>query len=514
MIINRRNSPLFCIGKTKWEQFVSAYSGRYDFSESVYAGMNQKVTFQCPTHGLVQSDAKILMNGAICQQCAFEARKGKLRMTQKQMLDRFTNVHGDTYNYDAAKYAGQQTPISIGCAEHGAFWQRPEYHWGGSGCPTCFEEHGRGGAQRDTLESFSAKVQAVFGSAFDMSGVVYKHSQSEITIRCVLHNRMCTTRPNRLLSGNNPCTKCNHMKSKGEEAIRELVSNYTLTEARNRTLLAPKEVDIYMPDRKLAIEYSGMYWHSHFNAADEKSDKRKHVQKYVDCKAKGIRLLTIYETEWETRPYAIKRLLRNACGKAKGKLMARKCDLRTVPTAEARAFSERYHPQGGTGGGEHYGLYWKEKLVACMRFAFGSNDRGAGAKKSVWTLGRYATRITVAGAASRLFKAFLKVHGEVEVKSFSDNRYFEGGMYEQLGFVLEEEVSIDYQVWSPKKGLLPKPHYQRRTLPQRLLDHGMTESFDPTTDPRTEAEMTYLMKCGRIYDCGKKRWLYTPSKVV
>jgi len=148
-------------------------------------------------------------------------------------------------------------------------------------------------------------------------------------------------------------------------------------------------------------------------------------------------------------------------------------------------------------------------MVACMRFTLGGNDRGRGAKNREWTLSRYATRLSVAGAASRLFKAFVKEERPESVKSFSDNRLFSGGMYEQLGFELVEDVGPDYQVWSPKIGLRPKPHYQRRVLPKRLEEHGVEESFDPKTDPRTEAQMTYLMGAGRIYDCGKKRWVWT-----
>jgi hypothetical protein len=81
-------------------------------------------------------------------------------------------------------------------------------------------------------------------------------------------------------------------------------------------------------------------------------------------------------------------------------------------------------------------------------------------------------------------------------------------MYAQLGFSLEEETGPDYQVWSPKIGLRPKAHYQRRNIPKRLLEHGMIESFDPETDPRSESEMTFLMGCRRLYDCGKKRWVW------
>lgn len=360
---------------------------------------------------------------------------------------------------------------------------------------------------RMSIEELISRVYAAHGSKLTyVSG--YTSMLVNATFSCTQHECIVEAQPHNVLRGANPCPQCNHMKSEAEANIFALVSNYTAAEARNRTLLKPRELDILLPERKLAIEYSGMFWHSHFEAAAEKKDKYKHLQKYLDCKAQGIRLLTIYESEWLEHKYALQRLLRNACGKAKGKLMARKCALRKVPTHEVRAFYDKYHPQGGAGGGEHYGLYWKDKLVACMRFAFGQNDRGSGAATRVWTLGRYATRITVAGAASRLFKAFLQEHNPQEVKSFSDNRYFEGGMYEQLGFTLEAEVGADYQVWSPKTGLRPKSHYQRRALPKRLAEHGVEDTFDPETDPRTEAEMTYLMGAGRIYDCGKKKWTW------
>ena len=252
-----------------------------------------------------------------------------------------------------------------------------------------------------------------------------------------------------------------------------------------------------------------MYWHSHGDKDDERKNKHRHAEKHRLCAEKGVCLLTIYETEWAERPETIKRLLRNAVGRSRGKLMARKCRLGTPTVQEARAFYEKYHPQGGAGTGTHYGLYHGDKLVACMRFTFGGNDRGHGAKERQWTLSRYATRLPVAGAASRLLKAFIAEHNPPEVKSFSDNRLFGGGMYGQLGFALEEDVLPDYQVWSPKLGLRPKPHYQRRVLQKRLQEHGMTEHFDHETDPRTEAEVTFHMGARRIYDCGKKRWLWT-----
>jgi hypothetical protein len=512
MKINPQNSPLFAAGQAKWDAFVAGYSGPYDLSAAVYAGMNQKVQFVCPTHGYMQMDAKNLMSGRECQKCSFDARKGKPRVTQNKMLARFQSQHGGRYDYSQTVYKGQQSPVTIICRTHGAFAQKPEFHWTGSGCPKCFHEDRRGASQRDTLDTFRGKLIKVFGSRFDVSDVEYTNSQADIQVRCIEHDRLCDTRPNWLLNGQNPCPKCNHTASKGEDSLYQHVAKFTAAARRDRTILKPRELDIYLPEHRLAIEYCGEYWHSAGSKDEERAARKKHIQKYRDCKAQGIRLITLWESEWKEHNYAVRRLLRNAVGKSKGKLMARKCELKKVTTQEARPFYDRYHPQGGAGYGEHYALFWKGKMVACMRFVLGANDRGAGAQNRTWTLGRYATRITVAGAASRLFKAFLAEVSPPEVKSFSDNRFFEGGMYEQLGFRMEEEVPEDYVVWSPKLGILPKSHYQRRVLPQRLREHGLDEAFDPATDPRTEAEMTYLMGAQRLFDCGKKRWVWTPQE--
>lgn len=508
MEINKHNSPLFASGLAKWEQFVAAYNGPYDLSGASYAGMNRKTSFVCPSHGFMEMDAKNLMAGRKCVKCMFAERAGKPRITQRKMLEKFTEAHGDRYNYALSVYKAQQEPVSIGCPRHGKFEQKPEYHWNGSGCPRCFHEDRRGAAQRDTLETFSEKLFATFGSLLTVTESQYEGTYKPLKVLCTKHGVTLETRPNYLLNGWNPCPKCNHMASKGEDEVYRFLSNLTAAEQRNRKIIAPKELDIYLPGHELAVEYCGMFWHSHGSQEEERKNKRKHQQKYDLCKSLGVRLITLWEEEWKDHNYAIRRLLRNAVGKSKGKLMARKCELKKVPNAEAKQFYEKYHPQGGEGSGEHYALLWNGRMVACMRFVYGVNDRGLSAANRTWTLGRYATRVTVAGAASRLFKAFLEDHKPEEVKSFSDNRFFEGGMYEQLGFSMEEEVVADYQVWSPKTGMKPKSHYQRRNIQKRLSEHGLDDVYDSEVDPRTEAEMTFMMGCRRIYDCGKKRWVW------
>ena len=350
-------------------------------------------------------------------------------------------------------------------------------------------------------QAHAGRLQYVFGFA---------SMTANATFLCLVHGELSEAHPHNVLRGASPCPKCNHMKSSQEDAIAKFLAIFTPVVQRDRAIIKPRELDIYLPQQQLAVEYCGMFWHSHGDQESERKNKLRHFKKHEDCATAGVRLITVYESEWQANSRAIKRLLRNAIGKSKGRLGARKCALRKVPVADARAFYDKYHPQGGAGHGEHYGLYWRDKLVACMRFVYGANDRGLGAANRVWTLGRYATRVNIAGGASRLFKAFLAEHKPTTVKSFSDSRYFAGGMYQQLGFRVEQEGAPDYQVWSPKIGLRPKSHYQRRNLPARLKEHGLDPAqFDPATDSRTEADITYLMGARRIYDCGKIRWVWT-----
>ena len=433
---------------------------------------------------------------------AYSDQKGFIQAAQKK--------HGHKYAYHNVVYSNAHTKVEIHCSTHGAFWQSPTNHIQGKGCPQCAAQL-VGDASRRSLVDFIKQAQGVWGERWDYSYVTYAGAHTKIHIRCRQHGMFSQT-PTNHLTGQLACAKCNHMASKGEQDVLQFVSIWGVARSRDRTLIHPKELDIYMPDRKLAIEYCGEFWHSSGSIEEETRVSQRHAEKHKACEQLGVRLITLYESEWLNHNYAIRRLLRNAMGKAKGKLMARKCFLSSVPHADAKRFYDRYHPQGGEGHGDHYGLFWKGKLVACMRFTFGANDRGR--SERVWTLSRYATRITVAGGASRLFKAFLRDKQPTEVKSFSDNRFFGGEMYKALGFQLEAESAPDYMVWSPRIGLRPKSHYQRRMLPSRLVEHDVHDVFDPKTDPRSEADITYLMGCRRIYDCGKKRWVWrvdTPS---
>lgn len=83
--------------------------------------------------------------------------------------------------------------------------------------------------------------------------------------------------------------------SKNERKLFQIISeNYDGTiKPKDRTTIAPYELDIYLPELKLAIEYNGIYYHS----TEMGTSKDYHLRKSLMCRDKGIRLIHIYDIE-------------------------------------------------------------------------------------------------------------------------------------------------------------------------------------------------------------------------
>ena len=81
--------------------------------------------------------------------------------------------------------------------------------------------------------------------------------------------------------------------------VKNILKNYPL-------LLNGKELDIYIPEKHIAIEFNGNYWHS-----SELKDIHYHQEKSLNCLKLGIRLIHIYEYEWVNDKENIKLFLKN-----------------------------------------------------------------------------------------------------------------------------------------------------------------------------------------------------------
>lgn len=188
------------------------------------------------------------------------------------------------------------------------------------------------------------------------------------------------------------------------------------------------ELDIYLPEKQLAFEFNGIYWHS----SQANTPKDYHFKKALLCEEKGIRLIHIYQDEWINKTEKIKQLIKIALGKVETKIYARKCEVKEINNAEAKEFSNRTHLQGHRNASVTYGLFYDDELVQLMSFSKTANAKRNNAE---WEIirGCPGSNNIVIGGVSKLFKHFVKEHMPASVFSYCDFNKFNGKSYEELG---------------------------------------------------------------------------------
>lgn len=274
-----------------------------------------------------------------------------------------------------------------------------------------------------------------------------------------------------------------------DEGVTNIVEN------SRKILKSRKELDIYLPDYNLAIEYNGVYWHHDGIGHITRS---YHKNKFEECASNGIQLLTIFSTQWKSKQEIVKNIIRNRIGISEKSVFARKCSVVDVTSSQAREFLDQHHIQGYTTSSIRYGLVHANELVALMTFS--KSRTGMGVNEDAHELVRFASSGRVVGGASKLLKHFLKNNSVKKLISYSDNEWSDGNLYRVLGFDLENEIAPSY--W------YLRPHTERLYHRYNFAKHKLVEQgYDPA---KTERQITLEMGLLKIWDCGKKRWVCQP----
>lgn len=491
------------------ERCKKVHGDRYDYSKVVYTKQNVKVPIICKEHGeFLQSPEKHWI-GRGCPKCKGKNIANKLRGNIDSILETCRKVHNNKYDYSQVEYINLDSKVKIICPEHGIFWQTLALHkQGKTGCWECRSSK-ISSTKLPTTKDLIKKFKLVHGDIYDYSLVDYVKSSDKVKILCKKHGMFEQATDVHLRPAG--CPRCAHLVSSQEDEVYEfLLENGIEAQRSVWKVLKRNQLDLYIPEKKLAIEINGIWWHS-----DNKKDKNYHYDKMKECRDLGIRLIQISDADWRDNKTKMKSIILNALNihKSQDKVNARDCEIVHLTSKEVKDFLEDNHPQGHASNKVNLGLRHPTKgIVAVMSFGFGKTSRGTGRKTETWELSRYATSCNVRGGASKLFKSFAKEFNPEEVKSFSMNDWFTGGVYKILGFK-GEEIKPDYRVWHYRTGLKPKSYWQRRNIPKRIIELGKEDqiSFNPETDERTEWQVEDELGALRLWDSGKIRWIWKPE---
>lgn len=273
--------------------------------------------------------------------------------------------------------------------------------------------------------------------------------------------------------------------------VKSVCKDEVITNARN--VIPNQELDIYVPSKKLAIEFDGAYYHSAlFKSYDY------HQKKTLACRELGIRLIHVFEHEWIAKQEKVKNLIRSALGLFEHIVYARQCTIKELSSEQYRLFLDINHFNGAINSTIRYGLFYKDELVSAI--GFGKSRF----KKGEIELHRYCVKANyrVIGGFSKL----LKYSNQTEFYSYVDLAHFSGQGYEALGFSLVEITQPSYVYASQQLHVLTRLACQKHKLSKVL-----GAKFDPNL---SESENMQSAGWYKIYDCGNLKLKYNKKEQI
>lgn len=339
------------------------------------------------------------------------------------------------------------------------------------------------------------------------------NSLSEILIKCPIcgeydkhsfHNIFRINSNDIKPNSHNLCHKCyaNISQSSPELEIKDIINTmYNGKYIENsRSIIPPLELDLYYPEKNIAIEFNGNYWHD-----ENHKPKDYHFNKFKLCKDKNIRLVSIYESDWYNKRDSIISLLKNIFIDSKI-IYARNCTISKLDYKTKSAFINEYHFYGDSNQGTiSYGLYCNNELVSVMSFGKLRGQNKLHNNKDHYELVRFVTKnnVRIIGGASKLFKKFISEYKPVYIICYSDNDFFTGETYHKLGFKLKSlGESIDYQ-WV--KGTKALSRYE-------CMTNKLLEKYDKYRNINITGSIEdYIMHdlgYSKLYRCGNSIWEY------
>lgn len=326
----------------------------------------------------------------------------------------------------------------------------------------------------------------------------------EYSFKCLSCNNVFN---DTIFSGNIPrCLKCfppTHGISKEEEELSKFIKGIINDKIyrNDKTLIYPLELDIYIPSKKLAIEFNGNYWHSEHGG---KKYKNYHLNKQKKCEENGLRLIHIFEDEWINKKDIVKsrlcHILHSNSIKTK-KINARNCIISNITTKQKDDFLEENHIQGKDKSQIKMGSFYKNELVAVMtlgklRLSLGNKIK----ENHVYEMYRFCIKqnVNITGIANKLLKFLIESNKVNKIVSYADKRWSNShSFYSKIGFKLISETGPNY--WYTKS-------YQKREHRFKYAKHTLNKKLKNFNPSLTEWENMQLNGYDRIWDCGNLRY--------
>ena len=319
------------------------------------------------------------------------------------------------------------------------------------------------------------RKNTIFNNFLKKNINVISQDNDNFIVRCDIHGDIEIPKKifsNRKIIKTELCVKCNPVEKNisGKEVllfklIREIYNGEIIQSYK----IGRKEIDVYLPMLKIGFEFNGLRWHSELFKDDD-----YHIKKTTLCKKNNIRLIHIFEDDFDNKIDIIKSIIKNLIGDSI-KIYARKTQLKVIEDNKIlKDFLNKNHLQGFVNSNINYGLYYNGELISVMTFmklrkVFGGKSDGGD-----YELVRFCNKlgVSVTGGASKLLKVFSNDYEPKSIVSYCDISWANGNLYKKLGFSYDGLTPPNYH-YVVDKIRVNRIKFQKHKL--------VNEGFNPTT---------------------------------
>jgi len=483
-----------CAGNRKYDlsRFIEkakiVHNNKYDYSKTILKSLKDKVIITCPIHGDFEQIAKNHIDGFGCAKCG----NRNIILSNDEFISRANLVHNNYYSYEKTSYKTINEKLIITCPVHGDFEQIARNHLYGAGCRHC------AGNAPYNREIFINKANIIHNNYYTYDKInEISNNKNIVIITCPIHGDFEQVVLNHIAGQG--CPKCFGKTSKNEKEVLDFIKSFYDKEIieNSREFFKDNDVkyelDIFIPEFNLGIEYNGNFWHS-----EQQKGKNYHFDKYKASVDRNIELLNIYSHQWINQKEIIKSIIKTKLGLFDKIIYARKCKIKIIDKELEKHFLNENHLQGYVYSTICFGLFYENELISLMSFGESRFE------KDKLELLRLVTKINTKaiGGSEKLFKHFLKSEFfNKDLITYSSNDHFSGKIYEKLGFKYLGFVEPSYYYFHLKEESLiySRQMFQKHKLKDKLIN------FDENL---TEYENMLRNGYDRVWNAGNKKFIY------
>lgn len=273
-----------------------------------------------------------------------------------------------------------------------------------------------------------------------------------------------------------------------EKKITDFLDENNINYLTNvRTVIAPLELDIYIPDKNIAIEVGAFFWHcDQYGRGSE-----YHYGKWDRCKEQNIGLFQLFDDElfdnWELTKHKLLRALDISVPV----INVNEVEITKCTIEEEQEFLDKWHNPGYSAERtETIACKFNNKIIAILTI-------------NEFIIEKWATDLTIS-CPGLLSKALEYLNSTGEITVITDNRMNDGQEYKSAGFF--ESHVIEPKYWYFKKDSLEDPaDYPKEKLIEMF-------NLDDSVNELSEIEIMRTQGYNVLWDAGYTLWVKNIQK--